>query len=109
MLLSMTERKMLRLGDPNPLAVWGLRQLKHCPPHFTKICFDVRVEDKKITDWIWSNLSGRFYIGEYYHAVKKMHGTMIVGQKCVAFEDAGEASVFALILDTINQSDRILW
>ena len=90
---------MLKYGEANPLAVFGIRQLDHCPPHFTCVDFNSRTTDKNITDWIWSNLSGRFYFGEHYY---KGEENSVHFQKRAAFEIAGEASMFALILDQIN-------
>jgi hypothetical protein len=93
---------MLKYGEANPLAVFGLRQLDYCPPHFTVVDFDARTTDKNITDWIWANLSGRFYFGDYYY---KNEDSSVHYQKRVAFELASEASMFALMLDTINRFD----
>ena len=93
---------MLKHGEANPLTVFGLRRVDHCPPHFTRVLFDLHTTEKAITDWIWENLSGRFYIGDEYieTAGESMHM-----QKLVAFEIAGEASYFSLIFDTINTTD----
>lgn len=92
---------MLKHNEVNPLSVFGLRRADHCPPHFTKFTFDAHVQDKTITDWIYENLTGRFYYGDDYY----MHETngKVGMHKCAAFEIAGEASYFALQLDTINQ------
>ena len=93
---------MLKYGEANPLAVFGLRELDHCPPHFTRVDFELKTTDKAISDWIWANLSGRFWLGDWYSKDSEGH----VGfRKSVAFEIAGEASMFALILDTINKRD----
>jgi hypothetical protein len=91
---------MLKYGEANPLVVFGLRQLKHCPPHFTPVDFKIRVQSKVISDWIWDNLSGRFYYGDYYY---KTESGSVDLDKRVAFEIPGEASMFALILDQINK------
>jgi hypothetical protein len=91
---------MLRNGEANPLAVHGLRELDRCPPHFIKVQFELRTsQPKKITDWIWENLEGRFWIGEEYYVndFGKCEFT-----NCVGFELPGEASMFALCLDQIN-------
>ena len=93
---------MLKYNEVNPLAVFGMREVEHCPPHFIKVQFDSRVSEKKITDWVWSNLSGRFWFGDWYY---KTDSGSVAFQKCVAFEVPGEASMFALILDTINKHD----
>lgn len=93
---------MLKYGEANPLAVFGLRELNHCPPHFTAIDFGVKTNDKTISDWIWANLSGRFYYGDHYY---KDHANTVQLTKRAAFEIPGEASMFALILDQINKND----
>jgi len=72
--------------------------MEHCPPHFVKVCFDLSASEKKITDWVYENLTGRFYVGDEY-----TEGDV---QKMVSFEIPGEASYFSLILDTINQYDN---
>jgi hypothetical protein len=98
---------MLKHNEVNPLAVFGLRKLDHCPPHFTKIAFDLRTHDlKAITDWIWENLDGRFYFGDDY---SNGEGNGVAMQKVAAFEIPGEASYFTLILDTINTHNNSVW
>lgn len=89
---------MLKFGEINPLNVMGLRELSHCPPHFTKVFFNSRVQDKKIKDWIYSNLQSRFWMGDLYR--KETSRAEIF--KCVAFEEASESSIFLLNLDIIN-------
>lgn len=91
---------MLKHNDVNPLAVFGLREMDHCPPHFTKLYFDLRTHNVKvIKDWIWEHLDGRFYLGDVYDLNSN---NSIHMQKMVAFEIPGEASYFSLVLDTIN-------
>lgn len=86
-------------GDVNPLNVFGLRQLDHCPPHFEKFEFDLRVSPAEISSWIYQHLEGRFWIGDTYTA--SASGTITM-QKAVAFEKHNEVSYFVLFLDTIN-------
>jgi hypothetical protein len=90
---------MLKYGEVNPLAVFGLRKLEHCPPHFTKVEFNSRISDKELHDWIYSNLQGRFFLDDLYVERDDGSATMV---KCAAFEQPGEASYFALQLDQIN-------
>jgi hypothetical protein len=97
---------MLKHNEVNPLAVFGLRRLEHCPPHFTKFNFDASAPDKTFTDWIYENLEGRFYYGDEYYT-NESNGRVGM-HKCAAFELAGEASYFALQLDTINKV-KDLW
>lgn len=93
---------MLAQGEANPLNVFGLRQLQHCPPHFERFRFDLRTDEKVITDWIYQNLTGRFYIGDEYHM--DVESDQLVMSKTVAFERVYEVTYFALNLDQINSS-----
>ena len=93
---------MLKHNEANPLSVFGLRELEHCPPHFIKVPFGLKATEKTIKDWVWTNLSGRFWYGDHYY---KDDANNVGFTKCAAFEIAGEASMFALILDQINKSD----
>lgn len=92
---------MLKHREVNPLAVFQLRRTEHCPPHFTLVRFDTYSNEKVISDWIWENLEGRFYIGDEY--IDGDNNQPIIMQKVVGFEIPGEASYFSLILNTINQ------
>ena len=96
---------MLKHLEPNPLNVHGLRQLSHCPPHFTPVLFDLAVQDKDQVDWLYENLEGRFYSGQI--DVRQESG-VIARQQCIAFEQSSEASYFAIMLPTINES-TIMW
>lgn len=93
---------MLKYGEINPLAVFGLRRLDHCPPHFTRVDFDLRTTEKNISDWVYANTDGRFFLGDQYSVNSENH---IVMHKCLAFELPGEASYFAIQLDQINKSE----
>lgn len=90
---------MLKHGEVNPLNVFGLRKLEHCPPHFERVEFDPYASEKTLQDWIYENLSGRFYIG--YHDVIN-NGVQFQRQMIVAFEHASEATYFSLFLPQIN-------
>lgn len=90
---------MLKHNEANPLNVFQLRRVEHCPPHFTTIKFSLRTNEKNITDWIWENLSGRFFLGDDYSENESGH---LQFDKIAAFEQPGEASYFSLILDTVN-------
>ena len=93
------QQLVLKYNQPNPLNVFGLRQLEHRPPHFTSISFDIRVSQKQINDWIWENLEGRFWVGDTYSTSE--NGQLVM-HRTVAFEHAAEASYFSLLLDQIN-------
>lgn len=91
---------MLKHNEVNPLAVFGLRRVEHCPPHFTKIFLDTYVQEKVFTDWIYSHLTGRFFYGDWFQETEAGKSGMT---RCIAFEEPGEASYFSLVLDTINK------
>lgn len=91
---------MLKHNEVNPLTVFGLRRMGHCPPHFSTMTFDVKVNEKVISDWIWEHLTGRFFIGDAY--IQQDGNTHIQIEKQVGFEIQGELSYFSLMLDTIN-------
>lgn len=86
----------------NPLNVFGLRQISHCPPHFYTVDFNLSTTEKRIGDWIWENLEGRFFLGDVYVIAKdsKKFSTL---QKRAAFEIHSEASYFAIVLHDINK------
>lgn len=86
-------------NEPNPLNVHNLRKLKHCPPHFEQVIFDLYTNESKIINWIYDNLDKRFYAG--YHDVKA-DGKVIRSYR-VAFENHSEASHFSLLLSEINK------
>lgn len=90
---------MLKHNEANPLNVFQLRRMEHCPPHFTPVTFSLRTSEKVISDWIWENFSGRFYLGDSY--TESADGRL-QAEKVAGFEVPGEASYFSLILDTVN-------
>lgn len=88
---------MLKHGEINPLNVYGLRQLDFNPPHFTSVVIDSTSTEKQITDWIWENLQGRFYVGpvdinEDGHYHRRIR---------VSFELPEELSYFSLSINQI--------
>jgi hypothetical protein len=97
---------MLKYREVNLLNVHGLRRLEFCPPHFTPVRFDLRTQEKAITDWIWSHCAGRFYFGDYYQVDPNGKKSMC---KQACFEIASEATYMALFLDQINQPTNDLW
>jgi hypothetical protein len=95
---------MLRNGQANPLNVHGLREKEHCPPHFIQVQFEIRCNGKQITDWIWENLEGRFWFGDLYYV--NTNGSVAM-TACAAFEIPGEASMFSLCLDRIQNYSNL--
>lgn len=90
---------MLKFGEVNPLNVFGLRRLEHCAPHLVPVDFDLRCDPKVISDWIYENLAGRFYLGDSYYLDDRGRVQII---HRAAFEEPGEAMLFGLMIDQIN-------
>ena len=91
----------LKHNEVNPLEVNGMRQVEFCPSHFERVIFELMTDAKNITDWIYENTDGRFYIGS---AVKPPSSDSEKAKfaYCVAFEVHAEASYFAIMLPSIN-------
>lgn len=89
---------MRRNDEPNPLDVHNIRKLSHCPPHFEKVTFKLATKNQKdITDWIYENLSGRFFVGhEDIEQSGSFERHLVIG-----FELSTEASYFSLSSTTI--------
>ena len=94
---------MLANNEVNPLNIFGLRRLNHCPPHFESLCFDLKTQEKNITDWIYEHLSSRFFFGDIY-LLDSDKGNGVLCHK-VAFEDPSELTYFAMFIDSINVYD----
>lgn len=88
----------VKVFRPNPLNTFDLRRLDHCPPHFYSVYFDLSTNEKKVTDWIFEKLQGRFFFGDCYR-----ESTTKYLQKQAAFEIHSEASYFAMVLNDINK------
>lgn len=77
------------MSESEYLELKRLRQLEFFSGHLTVV--DVgqyRKYEKRITDWIWSNTSGRFWIGDHYENKQ--------WKFLVCFEVPYEASFFSL-------------
>lgn len=93
---------MLKHGEINPLNVHVLRRMEECPLHFTAIDFELRTSEKHITDWVYENLAGRFWIGDYFSI---NDAGSITATKRISFEIGAEASYFGMFLDQINTNN----
>jgi len=85
---------MLEKGKVNPLNVLGLRRVEFCPPYFesTTIIPSYNL-NSAIDEWIYSNLSGKYYIG----LIVDTSTTSGLKQKMnIAFENPKEMSYFML-------------
>lgn len=92
---------MIGNKDINPLNVFGLRKMEHCPPHFQQVTFKSKVNNATIENWIYDNLSGRFYFGYVYQAGE----STVESYTLIGFEEQAEASYFMLCLDSIQATE----
>ncbi len=90
---------MLKYNEVNLLNVHELRVTNRAHAHFTI----VRIEElmtttqiQKVQNWIYENMSGRFFVGDYYDPRTS------VTELVAAFEEPAEASYFALVKDQIK-------
>jgi len=88
--------------DPNLLNVFDLRRVYHLPPHFEKVIVKKHISEKQLSDWIYENLHGRFYIGDVDVRENEDNKKSITRYTVVAFEEASEASYFSLFVDKIQ-------
>jgi len=102
----------LKYKEVNPLAVFNMRRLDFCPPHFEIVRFDRHVFEKKITDWIYEHTTGRFYLGS--NVFKHSDSFYWSGPNYsrppqpslqAGFEIHAEASYFAMFLTEINRDE----
>jgi len=85
---------MIKLKEPNPLNVFGLRRTKVQPRHFESIAipYTYNVEEA-LNKWIRKNLKGRFYVGKILKVDDQKHVDSMIN---VAFEDGKELAYFML-------------
>lgn len=85
---------MLKHKEVNPLAVANTRRMEFCPPHFQSIYIDLKCNLKTLTDWIYENTDGRFFVGA---------GTSN-NDLCthIGFEVHSEATYLSMFLPQIN-------
>jgi len=106
---------MLRNGEPNPLNIYGNRQIEGtCPPHFTQVKFDLYMHQniKEFSDWVWENLEGRFWAGDLYETERIRDERAgwkptIQMNACIAFEIPSEATMFAMCRDQISKPNHL--
>lgn len=86
---------MISKGKINPLNVLEVRRVEFCPPYFETVVINPSYNlNVAIDDWIYNNLSGRYYIGP---CIEDVGGTMGLKQKLkIGFETPSELSYFML-------------
>lgn len=85
---------MAKKDSVNPLNVLEVRRVEFCPPYFESITISPTYNlARALNDWIYENLSGRYYIGQTVD-IGDSQGTK---QKIkVGFENPTEMSFFML-------------
>lgn len=86
----------LKNYEANPLAVFNMRKLDFCPPHFQLMTLPLRTDLRNILNWIYENTEGRFYIEKDASF-----------ELTVAFEIHAECTYFALMVSEINKSPEL--
>lgn len=95
---------MISLGSPNPLAVFGLRETKHCPPHFVKLYFDTECELNKAVLWVLTECAGRYFVSTHCtDSLPALHKKFYIG-----LEDHSEATMYSLS-NIANKTDGLLY
>lgn len=78
----------------SPFNVFGLRKTQTCPPHFKTLTVPYKWNTvTNIDNWIYDNLSGRYYIGKTITPNPDIGTTTSV---LLGFENHKEASFFLL-------------
>jgi hypothetical protein len=90
----------LKAGKVNPLNVLGVRRTSFPAQHFHYISIPKYTPTlhRTISDWIYNNLNGRFYIGQ---AVDLVDNTIVFVTK-IGFEQEKEVSYFKLACPHIS-------
>jgi hypothetical protein len=85
----------IKNGKPNPLNFLDLRRVNFPARHFhfTTIPKYVPSSLKKMDEWIYTNLNGRYYIGQ---GIGLDHTNSIVYNTKIGFEQEKEMSFFLL-------------
>jgi len=82
-----------KFKEPNPLNLFGIRQLKVPSPHCDYIKIPLRYNlERSIQKWIDDNLKGRYYIGTTVAITDSSTETVCK----IGFEDTKELSYFTL-------------
>lgn len=86
---------MIRKGKINPLNVLDIRRTEFCPPYFETISVTFSYNLlKALNDWIYDNISGRYYIGQTVELVDD--DSQFKNKIKVGFENPGDMSYFML-------------
>lgn len=85
----------LKHGKPNPLNLLDLRRVHFPARHFHYVVLGkyTPMKSNKINDWIYSNLNGRYYIG---NSLQLDETKTMTHMTKVGFENEKELSIFLL-------------
>lgn len=85
----------IRNGKPNPLNFLDLRRVKFPARHFhfTTVPRYNPSQLKKMDEWIYNNLNGRYYIGQ---GIGLDHNNSVIYTTKIGFEQEKEMSFFLL-------------
>jgi hypothetical protein len=85
---------MGKKDNVNPLNVLDARRVDFCPPYFDSISISPAYNlSKALDEWIYENLSGRYYIG---HTVDLESTRPFKSKIKIGFENPTEMSFFML-------------
>ena len=85
---------MIKNQTPNPLNVFGVRQVKSAPPHFEYVNIPMTYNiEASIVKWVKQHLKNRFYIGKN---VTLNDENKITAVLTVGFEETKDMSYFML-------------
>lgn len=85
---------MIKNNKPNPLNVFGVRQVKMAPSHFEYVNLPLTYNiEATIVKWINQNLKNRFYIGKNVTINDENKLTQVL---TVGFEETKDMSFFML-------------
>jgi hypothetical protein len=85
---------MIKNKKPNPLNVFGVRQVKSAPPHFEYVNLPMKYNlEESLVKWIKQNLKHRFYAGKN---VTLDEDNKLIQVLTVGFEETKDMSYFML-------------
>ena len=89
----------------DPMAIIFDRRISSgpIPENFTQVIFDLKCKEDQIKNWIYENTKGKFYLGIKYEELPSRY---VWCRHVAAFERESEASMFALILTSLNISNH---
>ena len=84
---------MIKKKDPNPLNLFGARQVDLLPPsfHVVEMPETYNTQDS-VARWIYDHCKGRFYVGKGIEIKDSVVKTIVK----IGFEDPKESSYFVL-------------